>query len=263
MTHKVPLENAVKEAGKILLKYFRNPNLVSKKKTERDIVTEADFASEKYLFEVLKQIDDIDFLSEESYANTPLSEKKLWIIDPLDGTVNFSRGIPYFAVSVAHYNGDFVDFAACYIPVTDEFFYAEKSKGAFLNNTKISSSSEKDVRQTVVATGFADITKGLKYNSLDLFKSVAKQTLSIRRIGSAVINLLYTATGFIDFFWESGLSIWDMAAGSLIAEEAGCIVTDFYGTKNYLKPEEGIIVSGTNLYDFIKNEIKRSYILNR
>ncbi len=260
MTHKTALEQTVREAGKILLGFFRNPDLKSRSKSERDIVTEADFASEKYLFEALKKIDDIEFLSEESYSDTPLREKRLWIIDPLDGTVNFSKGIPYFAVSVAHYNGAFVDFAACYVPATDELFYAEKGKGAFLNGFQIHCSKETNVRKAVAATGFADITKGLKHRSLEIFQTVVKETLSIRRMGAAVINFLYTSAGFIDFFWESGLSIWDMAAGTLIAEESGCVVTDFYGEKDHLNPEKGIIVSGNGLYAFIKNEIERSYI---
>lgn len=248
----------VKEAGDLAKTMFNVPGLHKKFKSDRDLVTEADELVEKMLIEKLKNVDNIPFLSEEFNPETELNDP-CWIIDPIDGTTNFISGIAPFAVSVAHFNGESVDMGVCYLPVTKELFYAEHGRGAYLNGEKITVSTAYRVIDCVAATGFADITHNSAESTLAVFNSVIKKTRALRRLGSAVADLVYTACGRFTFFYEAGLSPWDVAAGSLIVKEAGGIVTDFYGTDRYITGMT-IIASNREMYDFIKNEIDEFYI---
>jgi myo-inositol-1(or 4)-monophosphatase len=252
------MEEVIKNAGEKALSFFNKPELQLKFKSRRDLVTEADEETEKFLIENLKKIENIKFLSEEFNPDTLVGNDPLWIIDPIDGTTNFASGIAPFAVSVAHFNGKNVDAAACYLPVTDEFFFASKGQGAFLNGVNLSVSNESDPMLCVAATGFADITHDQTENTLDVFTSVIKKVRTIRRLGSAVADLVYTAAGRFAFFYEAGLSPWDVAAGSLIVKEAGGIVTDFKGGSDFLTGKT-IIASNPAIYQFIKKEIEIYY----
>jgi myo-inositol-1(or 4)-monophosphatase len=248
----------VKEAGDLAKTMFNVPGLSKKFKSDRDLVTEADEKVEKMLLEKLKMIDNIPFLSEEFNPSTKLNDP-CWIIDPIDGTTNFISGIAPFAVSVAHFNGQNVDAGVCYLPVTDELFYARSGGGAFLNGMEIKVSDTDKAINCVAATGFADITHDSDESTLAVFNSVIKKTRALRRLGSAVADLVYTACGRFTFFYEAGLSPWDVAAGSLIVKEAGGVVTDFNGTDRYITGMT-IIASNRQMYDFIKNEIDELYI---
>ena len=243
-------------AGETAKKFFCSPELKKSFKSKCDLVSEADLTVEKMLLERLKTIDNIDFLSEEFNPGTSLS-KPCWIVDPIDGTTNFVAGIAPFAVSIAHFNGSEVDLAVCFLPVTNEMFSAGKGKGAFLNGEKISVNKEKDPINCVGATGFADITQHGGTGTLPVFCSMVQKTRAMRRLGSAVTDLVYTACGKFAFFYEAGLSPWDVAAGSLIVTEAGGIVTEFSGGSNYILGKT-IIASNPQMYDFVKTEIQNS-----
>ena len=257
------IEKAAKNAGIEALKLFREPSLSKKFKSERDLVTEADEAAERSLIKDLALIDEISFLSEEFNPGTRLENKPLWIIDPIDGTTNFASGIAPFAVSVAHYNGSIVDAAVCYLPVTDELFSAYIGNGAFMNGERIAVNSDSDPMLCVAATGFADITHNEPLNTVPVFAGIIKKVRTVRRLGSAVADLVYTAAGRFAFFYEAGLSPWDVAAGTLIVKEAGGIVTDFKGGDNYITGKT-VIASNPAIYPFIKKEIETYYgkILN-
>lgn len=242
------------EAGTAAKKFFCSPELKKSFKSKCDLVSEADVTIEKMLLEKLKLVDNIDFLSEEFNPETSLT-KPCWIVDPIDGTTNFVAGIAPFAVSIAHYNGREVDSAVCFLPVTNEMFSAEKGGGAFLNGRKISVNKESDPINCVGATGFADITQHGGTGTLPVFCSMVQKTRAMRRLGSAVTDLVYTACGKFAFFYEAGLSPWDVAAGSLIVKEAGGIVTDFSGGDSYLLGKT-VIASNPLIYDFVKTEIE-------
>lgn len=252
------IEKIVKNAGNIALTYFNSPHLAKRYKSEKDLITEADEKAERILLEELKNIDEIQFLSEEFNPDTLFNDEPLWIIDPVDGTTNFAAGIAPFAVSVAHYNGEVVDGAVCYLPVTGELFSACLGHGAFLNGKKISVNEETDPLKCVVATGFADITHNEPLNTVPIFNSIIKKVRTVRRLGSAVTDLVYTAAGRFAFFYEAGLAPWDVAAGSLIVKEAGGIVTDFEGGSGYIT-NKTIIASNPGIYKFIKKEIEMFY----
>lgn len=262
LNSSLPLvEKAVRETGSLTLELFRNSGLRKRHKTPRDLVSEADELAERTLIENLSKIDDIRFLSEEFNPGTDLASP-CWIIDPVDGTTNFIAGIPPYSISVARYNGKEVDLGVCYLPVTGEMFTAVKGGGAFLNGIKIQVNSDSDPLNCVVATGFADIIHEDAVSTLDVFCSVIKKTRALRRLGSAVADLVYTACGRFAFFYEAGLAPWDVAAGSLIVKEAGGIVTDFNGSDDYLTGRT-IIASNPAIYGFISNEIREHYPKNQ
>lgn len=253
------LEQIIRNAGDILMSYFGKADIGKEFKAEKDLVSDADRHSERYLMEELSRIDNIEFLSEEYNPLRGFGGKPLWIIDPLDGTTNFLAHLTPFAISVAHYNGIEVDYAACYIPPYNEYFFAQKGGGAFMNGTPIRVSSESEAINAVAACGFADVTKNLPKNTLPVLNSVIMKTRALRRPGSAVTDLLYTARGSFEFFWEYGLSPWDVAAGALIVKEAGGIVTDFNGGDDFIA-NHSIIASNRGLYDFIREEIKNNFV---
>lgn len=244
------LKRIVMETGKFLSEQFGSKSLEIRYKTRKDLVSDADKKAENMLIKALKSIDDIKFLSEEFHPDEKTNSSPMWIIDPLDGTTNYLNSIPLYAVSVAHYNGKIIDCAACYIPSTGEYFSAIKGEGAFCNGNPVKVSSERNIMDAVVATGFADLTKGMETCSLEIFHEIIKNTRAVRRMGSAVVDLLYTATGRFDFFWECGLSPWDVAAGGFIVSEAGGVVTDYEGEDNWISGGT-VIASNKELYKYI------------
>ncbi len=252
------VEQAVRETGVILSGYFRSASLSKEFKSPRDLVSDADRHAERFLMAELAKLDDIPFLSEEYNSRTALSSGPLWIVDPLDGTTNFIAGIPFYSVAVAHWNGQEIDLAVCLIPPVNELYCAEARKGAFLNGDPIRVSETSDPLHAVGAVGFADITKGLPKDTLGVFTSVVRKTRALRRLGSAVADLLYVARGSFDLFWEYGLSPWDVAAPSLIVKEAGGIVTDFDGGEDYIAGGS-IIAANRHLYPFIRDEVRANF----
>lgn len=258
-THSDRLSQVIKiaaSAGETAKRFFCSPELKKSFKSKCDLVTEADISVEKMLLESLKTVDDIDFLSEEFNPKTGLS-KPCWIIDPIDGTTNFVAGITPFAISIAHYDGEKVDLAVCYLPATNEMFAAESGKGAWLGEERIRVNGDSSAINCVGATGFADITQHGGTGTLPVFCNMVQKTRAMRRLGSAVTDLVYTACGKFAFFYEAGLSPWDVAAGSLIVKEAGGVVTEFSGGENYILGKT-IIASNPEMYDFVKNEIENS-----
>jgi myo-inositol-1(or 4)-monophosphatase len=166
-----------------------------------------------------------------------------WIIDPLDGTTNFLHGIPQFAVSIAIMHEGVVEHGVVYDPIKDELFYASLGAGAFLNQRRIRTSEQNRLHGALLGTGFprGDITHLKDY--LRLFEILTPEVAGIRRAGAATLDLAYVACGRFDGFWEFGLSPWDIAAGALLIQEAGGIVSDFHGKDNMIK--SGHIVAGT------------------
>ncbi len=212
-----------------------------------DLVSYVDKTSENLLVEKLSLLlPESGFITEEEIRIKAL--KYNWIIDPLDGTTNFIHGIPHYAISVALTEYDDVIFGAVYDVAQDEYFEAEKNNGALLNGKKIHVSNCDQLSKALIATGFPvnqfDKMEGVK-NVLD---ALMRQTHGIRRIGAAAIDLCYLACGRIDGFYEYNLKPWDVAAGSLIATEAGAKVSDFQGHNDYIY-SKGIIGSAPMLHD--------------
>lgn len=216
---------AAREAGKIQLHHFGQPQSVTYK-GEFDPVTEVDRLCDEAIQKTIRQtFPDHDILTEE----TPFQEKGSpwrWIIDPIDGTTNYARGFPFFSVSIGlEFEGE-ITLGVVYQPVLNELFMAEKGKGAFLNEKEIIVSKTEQMRRSFLATGFPyDVQKNPDHY-LRYFREFIRQSLAIRRPGSAAIDLAYVAAGRFDGFWELRLKPWDMAAGILLITEAGGKVTD-------------------------------------
>jgi len=231
MNYTQILENAkawALEMGSIQMKNFRKTNLeIETKSTSVDLVTEVDKACEKYiLYQISSTYPDHSILSEETGEQDKNSDFT-WIIDPLDGTTNYSQGIPVFAVSIAlKHKGDTV-LGIVYMPNTDEMFTAIKDEGAFLNGEHMLMVASKEaLSESILVTGFPYDKRENPNNNANIFAEMAPQVRGIRRDGSAASNLAYIAAGFTDCFWELNLSPWDVAAGILLIQEAGGVVKD-------------------------------------
>jgi len=217
-------------------------------KEAKDYVSEVDRAAEHSSVNALrKAYPDHSILGEETGLHAGSGEEGkdyLWVIDPLDGTTNFLRGIPHFAVSIAcKYRGR-LEHAVIVDPVRQEEFTASRGRGAQLNGRRLRVSSRTSLDGALLGTGFPfrDNQMADLDNYLGMFRSLVGQTAGIRRAGAASLDLAYVAAGRFDAFWESGLSEWDMAAGVLLIQEAGGLVSDFNGGHDFL--DKGHIVAG-------------------
>lgn len=203
-----------------------------------DFVSYVDKTAETMLIEQLnKLIFDAGYIVEEG---TKKHENKeyTWIIDPLDGTTNYLHGLPPHAISVGLQHEDKLIMGVVYEIVTGEMFYAWKEGGAWLNGKKIHVSAKKDLKSSLIATGFPyhDFAKMSEY--MKLLEILMQKTHGIRRLGSAAVDLAYVACGRMDAFYEYGLKPWDVAAGAFIVQEAGGVVNDFSGGNNWLFGQE-------------------------
>jgi len=226
---------------------FRNLNKLEKLKVEvkgrNDFVSEADRNAEKAVISVIqKHYPEHAILAEESGQQG--DSDYLWIIDPLDGTTNYLHGFPVFCVSVGLMHKGRLEHGAVYDPMRQELFTASRGQGAQLDGRKIRVSKRTTLEQALIGTGFPfrDANMALE-PYLRMLVSAIKNTEGIRRAGAAALDLCYVAAGRLDAFWETGLSIWDLAAGTLIIREAGGIISGLDGSEDFL--QSGHVLTGT------------------
>lgn len=222
-----------REAGKIQLDYFRSGHLeIATKLNESDIMTIADKASEKVIIDgIHATYPNHSILSEESGAET-LDSDYTWVIDPLDGTTNYSVGLPQFCVSIGLKYGNETILGVVYAPYLNELFTAVKGEGAFLNGNLIHTGVKMNIQQAVVSTGFPVDKDVSNDNNLDNVARVLPHVRGMRRMGSAAIDICYVAAGYLDGYWELNLHEWDVCAGILIATEAGAVASHFRNDRN-------------------------------
>ncbi|NLJ12504.1 inositol monophosphatase family protein [Denitrificimonas caeni] len=239
---------AARSAGELIMRSIERLDTISiGEKDAKDYVTEIDRAAEQVIITaILKAHPDHGIHAEESgrIAGTGEGADYEWIIDPLDGTTNFIRGVPHFAVSIAcKYRGR-IEHAVVIDPVRQEEFTASRGRGAAFNGRRMRVSKRKSLDSALLATGFPFREGQLEHmdNYMSMFKDLAVQSIGIRRAGAASLDLAYVAAGRYDAFWEYGLSEWDMAAGALLIQEAGGLISDFNGGHDYL--DSGHIVAG-------------------
>lgn len=233
---KATLLKATQAGAKVLKEYFNGTFEISSKSTANDLVTEADKKAEAAILAVIRdEYPDHYILSEETGEIASNSNTK-WIIDPIDGTVNFAHNIPLCCVSIGVEQDGEIILGAVYNPIINEFFFAQKGFGATLNDQKISVSKKTDMSKACLVTGFPYNWEEMPNDPMQVFERFVKQGQPVRRLGSAAIDLCWVAAGRFDGFWEHNLNAWDSAAGSLIVTEAGGKVTDFKG--NAYKPEQ-------------------------
>lgn len=220
--------NLCKGSGQILLKYF-GKNLSQSEKQDAGFVTQADIESENYIINQIKNsFPHSDIIAEESGENIKNNPLK-WIIDPLDGTTNFAGGVPFFAISIALEEEGVLSHSAVYNPITEEFFYAARGKGVFLNKNPVSISQKEDFSKAVFSTGDYYYRGNRFKKSMDLLNKIYEECRTVRITGSVALSLSYIASGKFDGFWQESFNYWDVAAGILMIKEAGGIVVDFDG----------------------------------
>ena len=223
-----------RKSGALLKEKFSQTHKIQYK-GDIDIVTEADKLSEDLIIETIKRnFPDHGILSEESPAITSAGKLR-WIIDPLDGTTNYSHGYPVFCVSVALENEGTIVLGVIYDPMREDMFVAIRGEGAYLNDKKLKVSSVNNLSRSLLATGFPYDIRDSKENNLDYFNAMAINVQAIRRAGAAALDLAYLAAGRFDGFWELKLKPWDTAAGCLMVEEAGGVISDIAGQKWHLQ----------------------------
>ena len=223
---------AAREAGKILMKHYKVFSRSEvQKKSEHEIVTKVDMEANKTIIKVIKsKYKNHDFLSEETgLEDNP--EKYIWIIDPLDGTTNYSTKYPIFATSIALAYRAKIILGITYAPLTGEIFVAEKGKGAFVNGKRMHVSKTATLRKSIVTYGYSH--KDRSYGrAIEIYSRIFEKAENVRHYGSATLELAYVAAGRTEAEYIPGkINIWDVAAGVLMVEEAGGTVTDFKGFK--------------------------------
>lgn len=240
---------AARKAGDIITQAFNQLDALKvETKQANDYVTQVDRAAERAIIQVLKKAyPDHSFLGEESGFQEGKAEGAdyQWIIDPLDGTTNFIRGIPHFAVSIACMYRGRIEHAVVFDPMRDEEFCASRGRGASVNGRRIRVSGLRGLDGALLGTGlpFREDQQMFAENYYSMLRTLSQGTAGIRRPGAAALDLAYVAAGRFDGFWELGLREWDMAAGCLLVTEAGGLIGDIKGGNKHL--ETGHLVCGT------------------
>jgi myo-inositol-1(or 4)-monophosphatase len=278
----------VRQAGRVLRDYARFPPAgpsstgqgaawptsgldVGHKSTEIDLVTEADLASERLIVDAIRaRFPEHSILSEEGLGDLEAhaeSAANLWLVDPLDGTVNYAHGFPFWSVSIALAERGQVVLGVSYDPVRDEIFWAERGGGAWRQDAasrtgdkeRLQVSSADRLRDALLATGFAykRATLGATQNNLAEFDAMMPRVQGVRRAGTAVLDMAYVAGGRLDGYWEMHLNPWDWAAGWLLVEEAGGTVTDLEGNRWSLG-KKALVASNGQLHDKLLEVFERA-----
>jgi myo-inositol-1(or 4)-monophosphatase len=228
-----------RRAGRLLVETFDRQHEVWKKSTDIDLVTEADIAAEQLIVETIQErFPDHAIVAEEGSNGARERFRSdlegnggqpVWLVDPLDGTVNYAHGYPVWGVSLALVKAGRVMVATSYDVLRDELYWAERGGGAWCNGRRLHVSAVTRLGDALVATGFAYRRATLEDNNLDEFGRVMPRVQGVRRAGAAVLDLAHVAAGRLDGYWEMHLQPWDWAAGWLLVEEAGGKVTDLDG----------------------------------
>jgi myo-inositol-1(or 4)-monophosphatase len=242
---KNTLMTAATAAGRLVQSRMNSSYRVDNKEGVNNLVTEVDHASEKLIMDIIRKDFPDHFILSEEVGEIRMDSDYKWIIDPIDGTVNFAHGIPICCVSIGLEHQGKMVMGAVYNPFMDEFFFAEKGKGSSLNEKPIQVSGKSAVLESCFVTGFPYTYLDTPNGPLDVFGRFIRKGIPVRRLGSAAIDLCWVAAGRFDGFFEHKLSAWDSAAGFLIVEEAGGKVTDFEG--NPYSPYQPQIVASNGL----------------
>ncbi|MFN9749225.1 MAG: inositol monophosphatase family protein [Burkholderiales bacterium] len=241
---------AARSAGALINQASRDLDLVKvHTKAPNDFVTEVDQAAERVIIDtLLAAYPGHRILAEESGDQYGSRDSEyLWMIDPLDGTTNFIHGFPFYAVSIGLAFKGQVQQAVVYDPVHNDLFYASKGRGAFMNDRRLRVSRRTRLSEALIGTGFP-FRRGDNFkNYLEIFSTISQRCAGLRRPGAAALDLCYVAAGFCDGFFETGLSPWDVAAGSLMITEAGGLVGNFSGEADFLEQRE-IIAGNPRIY---------------
>ncbi|MFQ5944951.1 MAG: inositol monophosphatase family protein [Anaerolineae bacterium] len=250
------LEELVREAGGILMRNF-GPQQRADKKGVIDLVTQTDLESERLLVGAIRERYPNHRIMAEEGERPEGRAEHLWLIDPLDGTVNYVHGYPAFSITLALRHEDDALIGAVYDPLLDEFYYAERGEGATLNGAPLHVSRADRLLDSLLATGFSYQRASLADNNIAEFSRLVLRVQGIRRAGSAALDLAHVAAGRLDGYWEMHLEPWDWAAGQVLIEEAGGKVTDF-GSGPWSPFLDEMAASNGRIHDELLQELAAS-----
>ncbi len=249
---------AALKAGEILRNGFGTTYSITEKTGKHDVVTEYDHAAEKCIISIIKNSfpNDAILAEETGYSPNAKDSKLTWLIDPLDGTSNFSHQIPLFVVSIAAYHFQEPMSAVVFQPITRELFIAEKGRGSFLNNEKLNISSKAHLPESMIAIGLPYNRALLMEQGLHHFTQFVHEGAALRNFGTGALSLAYVAAGKLDAAWFSELSPWDVAAGKLLIEEAGGCVTDSSGASFNIMNSSSLLAGNPLLHSNIVKQFQ-------
>ena len=255
------ITRACMKASKTLIRDFGEiENLQVSTKGPGDFVTSADRRTEKILIaELQKAHPDYGIVTEETGVINKSNTKNRWIIDPIDGTMNFLNGIPQFAISIGYEEEGEIKCGVIFNPIMNEMFCAEKGNGAYLNNTRIRVSKKRKLRDSLIVTGGPKGSSEIKDKIFSEYIVVSKNASNVRKFGSAALDMAYVACGRFDGYWQRELNYWDIAAGSIILKEAGGFVEFFEIDKNHLF-KKNILATNSNIHNELRDLINKKDI---
>jgi myo-inositol-1(or 4)-monophosphatase len=241
------LESLARQAGGIL-RAGVNQHFQIDKKGVIDLVTEMDHRSEAFILGAIRQKFPAHRIVSEEIGLVEGDADHVWYVDPLDGTVNYAHGIPLYTVSIAYAEEGQVRLGAVYDPSRDEMYTGKRGSGSWLNGQPIRVSAAQDLDQSLLVTGFPYDIRTHPQKNLDHFARFSLHSRGVRRLGSAALDLCYLAAGRLDGFWEIRIKSYDIAAGGLIAEEAGARVTKVDGSPDYIAPPCSILAAAPGIH---------------
>ena len=250
----------MKASRSLIRDYGEIEKLQVSEKTPGDFVSSADKRTEKILIEeLLKAHPDYGIITEESGIINKNNINNRWIIDPIDGTMNFLNGIPQFAISVGYEEDQEVKCGVIFNPILNEMFFAEKGNGSYLNNSRIRVSSKKKLSNAIIVTGGPKHSSKNKDKIFSEYIKISKNVSNIRRFGSAALDMAYVACGRFDGYWQREINYWDIAAGIVILKEAGGFINFFEDDKS-LPLKKNILASNSYIHEEIKELIAKKDI---
>ena len=250
----------MKASRSLIRDYGEIENLQVSTKGPGDFVTSADKRTEKILInELQKAHPEYGIITEETGIINKSNTKNRWIIDPIDGTMNFLNGIPQFAISIGYEEENEIKCGVIFNPITNEMFCAEKGNGAYLNNSRIRVSNKKNIKDALLVTGGPKQASKIKDKIFSEYIKVSKHVSNIRKFGSAALDIAYVACGRFDGYWQRELNYWDVAAGIIILKEAGGFI-NFFEEDKEAPLKRNILASNSNIHDDLSSLILKKNI---
>ena len=235
-------------------------NLQVSSKGPGDFVSSADKRTEKTIIEELQKAHpEYGIITEETGIINKSNIKNRWIIDPIDGTMNFLNGIPQFAISIAYEEDNEIICGVIFNPITNEMFCAEKGNGAYLNNSRIRVSNKKKLKDALLVTGGPNGASKIKNKIYSEYINVSNNVSNVRKFGSAALDMAYVACGRFDGYWQRELNYWDIAAGVIILREAGGFI-DFFEDDLSYPLKKNVLASNSNIHQELKELINKKDI---
>ena len=255
------ITKACLKASRSLIRDFGEiENLQVSTKAPGDFVTSADKRTEKILIsELQKAHPDYGIITEESGIINRENNKNKWIIDPIDGTLNFLYFFPQFAISVAYEENDEILCGVIFNPITNEMFCAEKGNGAYLNNSRIRVSKKKKVKDSLLVTGGPKQTSSIKKKIFSEYIKISNESSNVRKYGSAALDMAYVACGRFDGYWQREINLWDVAAGIVLIKEAGGFV-DFFEEDTNFPLKRNVLATNSSIHDELRDLLSKKDI---